>query len=292
MSDQPDKSEKIHDPSAKRIRKAREEGNVFRSKEIVSVGMLIIGLSVMMGGAPFAFQTLKEVAMAQFQSAMTTELTVLSVPTVFANIWLQLLIIAVPFAVVLVVAAMGLNIMQSGWNVSLKALVPKGNRVSPMQGIKRMFSSKGLFDFGKSLVKILIVGPIAYTTISGKMPEILMLHRLPIDGILATAGMWIMLLLAKLIGVLLLLSGIDFAFEKWRYKKDLMMTTKEVKDEAKETEGDPQIKAKRRQVARSLSQRPRLDHAVLGRPGGDQPDALRRRLAVRPRRVGGAVCAG
>ena len=351
MSDAPDKHEKIHDPTPKRIRKAREEGNVFRSKEIVSVGMLLIGLSVMMGGTPFAFQALQGMAVSLFQGATAAELTVLSVPAIFAKIWMQLLVIAVPFSVVLIVAALGLNIMQSGWNVSFKALEPKGNRISPVQGLKRMFSAKGLFDFAKSLVKILIVGPIAYTTISGKLPQmriwmqllviavpfsvvlivaalglnimqsgwnvsfkalepkgnrispvqglkrmfsakglfdfakslvkilivgpiayttisgklpqILMLHRLPLEGILSTAGMWIMILLAQLVLVLLLLSGIDFAFEKYKYKKDLMMTTKEIKDEAKESEGDPQLKGKRRQMARSLAQRPRLVDAVL-----------------------------
>ena len=263
MSDAPDKHEKIHDPTPKRIRKAREEGNVFRSKEIVSVGMLLIGLSVLMGGAPFAFRALKGVAVSLFQGATATELTVLSVPGIFAKIWLQLLIIAAPFSVVLIAAAFGLNIMQSGWNVSFKALAPKGNRISPVQGLKRMFSAKGLFDFAKSFTKILIVGPIAYSTISGKLPQILMLHRLPLEGILSTTGLWILILLAQLVIVLLLLSGIDFAFEKYRYKKDLMMTTKELKDEAKESEGDPQLKGKRRQMARSLAQRPRLDHAVL-----------------------------
>ena len=263
MSDAPDKHEKIHDPTPKRIRKAREEGNVFRSKEIVSVGMLLIGLSVLMGGAPYAFQTLKGVAVSLFQGSTATELTVLSVPDIFAKIWLQLLIIAAPFSVVLIAAAFGLNVMQSGWNVSFKALAPKGNRISPIQGLKRMFSAKGLFDFAKSFTKILIVGPIAYMTISGKLPEILMLHQLPLEGILTTAGMWILILLAQLVVVLLVLSGIDFAFEKYRYKKDLMMTTKEIKDEAKESEGDPQLKGKRRQMARSLAQRPRLDHAVL-----------------------------
>ena len=263
MSDAPDKHEKIHDPTPKRIRKAREEGNVFRSKEIVSVGMLLIGLSVLMGGAPFAFQTLKAITVALFQGATATELTVLSVPGIFAKVWLQLLFVAVPFSVVLIAAAFGLNIMQSGWNVSFKALEPKGNRISPIQGLKRIFSAKGLFDFVKSFVKILIVGPIAYTMISGKLPQILMLHRLPLEGILTTTGVWILILLAQLVLVLLVLSGIDFVFEKWRYNKDLMMTTKELKDEAKESEGDPQLKGKRRQMARSLAQRPRLDHAVL-----------------------------
>ena len=263
MSDTPDKHEKIHDPTPKRIRKAREEGNVFRSKEMVTVGMLIIGVSMLAVGIPYGFQALQMMATSMFQSAASTTLNVLSVPFIFTRIGMQMLMVALPFSLVMLAAAMGLNVMQSGWNISLKPLAPKGNRISPMQGFKRIFSSKGLFEVGKSIAKISIVGPIAYLTITGKLSQILMLHQLPIKSILATAGGWILVLVAKMILVLLVLSGIDFAFEKWRYKEDLKMTTKEVKDEAKETEGDPQVKVKRRQIARELARRPRLDHAVL-----------------------------
>ena len=263
MSDQPDKSEKIHDPTPKRIRKAREEGNVFRSKEMVTVGMLIVGVSMLAVGIPYGFQALQVVATTMFKGASSTPINVLSVPFIFMRIGIQMLMVALPFSMAMLGAAIGLNVMQSGWNVTLKPLMPKGNRISPLQGFKRIFSSKGLFEVGKAIVKISIVGPIAFLTISGKLPQILMLHKLPIESILATAGGWILFLVAQIIFVLMLLSGLDFAFEKWKYKKDLMMTTKEVKDEAKESEGDPQVKVRRRQIAREMARRPRLDHAVL-----------------------------
>ena len=263
MSDKPDKSEKIHDPTPKRIRKAREEGNVFRSKEMVTVGMLIIGVSMLAVGIPYGFQALQVMATSMFQSASSTTLNVLSVPFIFMRIGIQMLRVVLPFSLVMLGAAIGLNAMQSGWNLTLKPLMPKGNRISPLQGFKRIFSSKGLFEIGKSLAKISIVGPIAYWTITSKLPQILMLHQLPIKSILATAGGWILVLVAQMILVLFVLAAFDFAFEKWRYKEDLKMTTKEVKDEAKETEGDPQVKVKRRQIAREMARRPRLDHAVL-----------------------------
>ncbi len=83
MSDTPDKHEKIHDPTPKRIRKAREEGNVFRSKEMVTVGMLIIGVSMLAVGIPYGFQALQVMATSMFQSASSTTLNVLSVPFIF-----------------------------------------------------------------------------------------------------------------------------------------------------------------------------------------------------------------
>ena len=136
MSDQPDKSEKIHDPTPKRIRKAREEGNVFRSKEMVTVGMLIVGVSMLAVGIPYGFQALQTMATSMFKSASTTTLNVMSVPFVFTRIGMQMMMVALPFAMVMVVAAISLNVVQSGWNVALKSLQPKGNRISPLQGIR------------------------------------------------------------------------------------------------------------------------------------------------------------
>ncbi|MFQ5571039.1 MAG: flagellar biosynthesis protein FlhB [Rhodothermales bacterium] len=263
MSDGPDKHEKVFDPTPQRIKKAREDGNVMRSREIVSVGMLIIGLSVMAGGAPFAFGVLKALAASLFQGAASTTVNQMSTPSIFMYVGSRLMVIILPFSLALMAAAVSLNVMQSGWNMAPKALEPKASRLNLIEGIKRLFSSKGLFDFGKSLAKILVVGPIAYMTISGRLPKILMLHTLPIESILKTAGGWILILIAQMLLVLLLLSGIDFAFEKYRYKKDLMMSAKELKDEAKESEGDPQIKVRRRQIAREMLRRPRMDHAVL-----------------------------
>jgi flagellar biosynthesis protein FlhB len=92
------------------------------------------------------------------------------------------------------------------------------------------------------------VGPLAYITIRNAMPEILELPARALPDVFATATKLIVILLAKLIVVLLLLSVGDFAFEKWRYKRDLKMSAKEIKDEQKESEGDPHMRMRRRQI--------------------------------------------
>ena len=258
-----DKSQKEFDATPQRLRKALEEGNVFRARELVSVGMLAIGSATLLLGTPILFRTMRGIAEQAFLSAPTTVLDLQSVPAVLMAFSLQVLIVIGPFLLLMTGAAFGLNVVQSGWNVTLKPLVPKANRVSPLAGLKRIFSAKGLFEFGKSLVKILLVGPLAYHLIAGHLPEILMLHTVPIEEILATAQDWIGVLLMQMIGALAVLSAADFAFEKWKHKSDLKMTRQEVRDEAKENEGNPEIKGKRRQLARELSRRPRLDHAVL-----------------------------
>lgn len=258
-----DKQDKTFDPTPQKLNKAKEEGNVFRSKEIVSVGMLLTGMSVLFLGTPAGFGQLKVMASSVFRSATTTTVNTLSTPAIFMEVGVHLLKIIAPLFAALLVAALSLNVFQSGWNVTFKPLTPKGERINPGSGLKRIFSSRGVFEFGKAVTKIIIVGPVAYMTISSKLPEILMLHTLPIMNIIGTVTGWMMLLVAQILAILLVLSGIDFTYEKWKHKEDLKMSKQEIKDEQKDSEGDAQVKGKRLSIARERSRKPRLDHAVL-----------------------------
>ncbi len=258
-----DKQDKTLDASPRRLEKAREEGNVSRSREILSVGILMFSVGTLAFGAPLGFNMLKKLMVRVFTAAASTPLTVISAPRLLMDLGLQVTAIMAPFFGVLIVTGIAFNILQSGWNVTFKPLMPKGNRINPLQGMKRIFSSRGLFDLLKTLIKIALVGPLAYRTIADHLQEIMMLHTLPLDEILTTSTGWILALLAKMIMALLVLAGVDFGFEKWRYKNDMKMSHQEMKEEVKEQEGDAQIKSKRRQKAAALARRPRLDHAIL-----------------------------
>lgn len=258
-----DKQSKTFDPTPQRIKKAREEGNVFRSQETTAVGMLLVGVAVLAVGSPVGFAALKNLMTTLFLNATSARLTVSSIPAIIIDVGAQSALIILPLLAALFFAAIGINLSQSGFNLTGKPLVPKGERVSPLKGLKRIFSAQGLFNFGKSLIKILIVGPIAYLTISDHMSEIVVLHLQTLPDIISTGTGWILSLLFKLIAMLVVISAADFAFEKWRYKRDLKMSRKEITDEMKDQEGDPQMKGKRREKARQYARRERLDHAVM-----------------------------
>lgn len=263
MSQQEDKQSKTFDPTPQRIKKAREEGNVFKSQETTSVGMLVVGVSALTIGMPFGFAALKNLTTFLFLNATSSQLTESSLPIIIRDVGIRSGLILLPFLAALFVAALAVNLAQTGFNLTGKPLIPKGERISPLKGLKRIFSAQGFFNFGKSLVKIAIVGPIAYITVRDHMPDILKLHLLTLEDIITTGTSWIVMLLFKMIGMLVLLSAADFAFEKWRYKRDLKMSKQELKDEAKEQEGDPHMKGKRKEKAREIARRERLDHAVM-----------------------------
>lgn len=258
-----DRDSKQFDPTPRRIRKAREEGNVFRSQETTSVAMLAVGVSILVVGTPYGFGALKELTQRIFLDATNPNFTTSEIPVIITNVGSRSALILAPFLAGLFVAAIGINLAQTGFNLTGKPLAPKAERISPLKGLKRMFSAQGLFTFGKALVKIAIVGPITYLTIRQHMPEILVLHTRELSDIVTTGTTWIVVLLFQMIAVLVLLSAADFAFEKWRYKRDLKMSKQELKDEAKEQDGDPQVKGRRREKARQLARRGRLDHAVM-----------------------------
>ncbi len=263
MSDAPDRSDKQFDPTPRRLEKAREEGNVFRSRELASAGLLATATLVIGMGTPAALDTLRRLTARVYTDAPTIELTPEAVTALLAGVGMDMLIILGPFFAALIVVALGANIAQSGWTLSTKPLMPKGSRISPAEGAKRVFSTKGLFELAKALSKVVIVGPVVYLALKAWLPDILVLHTVPLDVAFEAAGGWIVGLLTQMLIALLLLSGVDYAFGKWKHTQDLKMTHQEMKDEGKESEGDPQMKGKRRQIARERALRPRLDHAVL-----------------------------
>ncbi len=259
----PDREDKVFDPTPQRLEKAKEEGNVFKSQEILSVGLLTIGAVLIITGMPYAFDTLQQIMRRLYLNAAQMTLNPSSFEPLFLEIGIQLGQVLIPFFIALAVASAGLSIAQTGWNVTFKPLEPKPSRLNPLEGLKRIFSKKGLFNLFKSVVKIAVAGPLAYLVIEHRFPEILTLHMLPMPSVLDATTSWVVALLAYILLALLLLSALDFAFEKWKHKQDLKMTKQEVEDEQKRQEGDPQIKSRRREQAMEYAKQPRMDHAVM-----------------------------
>ncbi|SHL00875.1 EscU/YscU/HrcU family type III secretion system export apparatus switch protein [Rhodothermus profundi] len=259
----PDRDQKQFDPTPRRIQKAREEGNVFRSQETSAVLLLLGALLTLALSLPYAFGLMRQFTARHLMSAPFYALNAASIISALQEALMVTGRLLLPFFALLLVLAFGVNVWQTGWHPTLKPLIPKPERISPLRGLRRLFSSRGLFNVLKALLKIVIVGPIAFLVIYRHLSEILELHTHSLETILQTTGLWMLQLAAYTLGALLLLSIADFAYEKWKYRQDLKMTAQEVKDEHRETEGDPMVKSRRLKKARELLRRRRLDHAVL-----------------------------
>ncbi|MFB6272191.1 MAG: flagellar biosynthesis protein FlhB [Salinibacter sp.] len=258
-----DTQQKDFDPTPRRLEKAKEQGNVLRAKEPVSVGLLLTAVAAFAIGGGAAFDTIKHVAERLFRQSTQTPLTISSVHTLATEIVLELAEALAPFFLAMAIVAITLNVVQSGWNISFVPLQPKLSRISPLQGLQQIFSAKGAFGFVKALLKIGVVGPITYFVVKPMLPKIMELHTLPLSAILARATGWLLEMLWKMLGALLVIAALDFAFEWWKYYEDLKMSKKEREDEQRETEGDPEMEEKRREKQEELAKQPRMDHAVM-----------------------------
>jgi flagellar biosynthetic protein FlhB len=160
--------------------------------------------------------------------------------------------------------ALVIGFYQVGVLLTLKPLVPKLSKISPIKGLANMFSIKGLMRLAMSILKVTVVMTVAFVSIRADLPKVLSLMRLETGQLIAAAS-WLIWLLALKIAIMLLILGVlDYAYQKWQHLQDMKMTKQEVKEEMKRMDGDPQIKQRRAKVARQLA---------LQRIGQDVPRA-------------------
>ncbi|UTW10023.1 flagellar biosynthesis protein FlhB [Marinobacterium rhizophilum] len=247
--------EKTEDPTPKRIREAREKGDVPRSKELgatvlllaAAASALVFGDSVagsmrdMMGG------NLSLERDALFDSSMM-------LAYLARSMFDALLALVGFFALVLLAAIVG-PIALGGWNFSGQSVAPKASRINPLSGLKRMFSLKALVELVKALAKFLLVASVAVLVLKVMQPRLMGLGAQDVVPAISEAVsivIWTFLLISA---SLILISLLDVPFQLYDYNKKMKMTLQEVKDEMKNTEGKPEVKGRIRQLQREIAQR-------------------------------------
>ena len=247
--------DKTEQPSEQKLRKAREEGNLPRSKELVTALMTLgaaLLLNAFSGALAEMFQVITTLNMKLPKSAAFEPEYMLK----HLGISLKSMLLAVaPMLGLLALITILANIVRGGWNVSGKAAQPKLSKLNPISGIKRMFSTKSLAELIKSILKVTLISATLYLMLSNNLTQIAMLQRLPLtEAILQTVDLlWQGLFSFGL--ALLLIAVLEMPYAGWEYTKQLKMTKQEVKEEHKNSEGKPEVKAKIRQLQRQMSQR-------------------------------------
>ena len=145
------------------------------------------------------------------------------------------------------------SVLQVGVQITFKALAPKFNKISPLTGLKRLFSSQSLADFLKSMAKLAIVGFVGYLTYMDKITELNGLSVSTPEAILKYNFTAVAEVAGEIVLALVAIAIFDYFYQRWHHEQQLMMTKQEVKEETKQTEGDPQLKARIRQIQREMS---------------------------------------
>jgi flagellar biosynthetic protein FlhB len=250
-----DSGEKTEDPTEKKISDARKKGQIARSKDLGTMFVLVGSALAMfvMGGE--LVEALAEMMKKLFSITRLEALDFNALMSIaykgVSGVFSPLLWI---FFIIIVAAFIG-NTMLGGMSFSFEAMAPKANRLSPFAGFKRMFGVQAAVELVKSILKFFVVFIVAYLLLSSLFEEILMLslENIPTNFEHAvTMLLWMFLALALSIGIIV---AVDAPYQVWNHNKELKMTKQEVKDEHKNTEGNPEIKGRIKQTQYEMSQR-------------------------------------
>ena len=183
------------------------------------------------------------------------DVTEKSVAALMSDALIQILIVCVPFFAFGFVVTALISVIQVGWKVTGKPLQPKFDKFNPINGFKRIFSKDSIFELIKSILKIFVIIYVAYTSIRGNAQDIFILYEIPLMQAIMLCGTVIINAGLKISLVYLVIGLADFIYQKYRFNEDMKMTKQEIKDEFKNTEGNPEIKGRQRQRMREASRR-------------------------------------
>jgi len=256
-----DGQEKTEEPSQRKLQKAREDGQVLSSKEMFVFTTLFAGL-VMMVILPMFIQPAITRWSRMFHFERPNDLNKLIGEKFFEMLELIILsgiIIGVPIMIIIIAtqAAVG------GLNFAPKAMNFKGSRISPLAGLKRIFSVKGLVELLKSLLKVFLLFGVSGVVLYAHLPSLIQLTELNLYSALSTGLDMFPSLLGAMLVILAVIAAIDYFWQRHVHIKQLRMSKQEIKDEYKQTEGSPEVKAKIRRMQMETAQNAGRQQAAL-----------------------------
>ncbi|MDY6880750.1 MAG: flagellar biosynthesis protein FlhB [Desulfatiglans sp.] len=255
--------EKTEKATPKRREKARKEGQVAQSREIPSVLVLLSVLGFFSLSGFYLFQKMSVLMRYVFQRVASFDLQAATAGALFSEILQYIFILLIPVMLVVIVAGLTGNIFQVGLMLSSKPMAPKLSKLNPLSGLKKLVSLRSMIELVKSVFKISIVGGVAYLMVRGELQSIPALVQMDIIEILTFIGRVSFRILFYTCLVLILLAALDYAYQKWQYEKDMRMTKQEVKDEAKQSQGDPAVRSRIKSIQREMAQRRMMDSVPL-----------------------------
>lgn len=246
--------ERTEDPTAKRLEDAKKEGQVVRSRELNTLlSLLGSGLALFWIG-PALIADLKQILI----NGLSFEHELIDSPQgmteQLARFSQDIVLSLAPFLGLICLLSLIGPVVVGGWSFNGAMLLPKFDRLDPLSGIGRMFSVKALVELVKAIAKVALVGGIAVLVLQSVLDEVLILPLGQVETALDDAGGLFLWSLVGFSSALLLVAGIDVPYQIWNHRHQLMMTKQEVKDEMKESEGRPEVKAAIRRKQQELSQ--------------------------------------
>ncbi|HEX6017287.1 MAG TPA: type III secretion system export apparatus subunit SctU [Burkholderiaceae bacterium] len=260
MSGKNDGGDKTEKPTSKKLQDARKKGDVAKSKDVTSAVGLMVWLVLVVLTVSFAGSRLAMLYDSLFvtigQGWLNTGFAGAARTIGAQSAELAIMLVAM---LLIPVAAVGLltEFLQAGPVLTFEKLTPKLDSMNPVEGVKRMFSLDNLIELAKSIAKAALLFTLGWLVIKSSLPQIVALARAPDLPMTAIGGlMWSLTvkLMASSVAVFALFALLDAVYQRYSFEKKMRMSMRDIKQEMKESEGDPYIKAQRRQMAQQLAQ--------------------------------------
>ena len=247
--------EKSEQATPFKLEEARRKGQVFKSLDVNSLFMIAGGLGLLaIGGTRFLTDTLL-LQRRILEQAPTLSFEIAEFMMWCGSMLSALAFILAPFFLTVLVVSVLSNLVQTGPIFTFFPLKPDPKRINPVQGFKRVFSKRMLFEAAKTLIKLSLIATVAYFVIIGMLPGLLAMPQIDPKGYPPVLIDAILSLTFKLALVLLLVAILDFAYTRWDFGKKMRMSRRELKEEVKRREGDPHVRAKIKELQREAAKR-------------------------------------
>ena len=245
--------DKTEDPTSKKLSNAREEGQVARSSELPAAVVVIGSLTMLLMSGGWLISRMTQIFANGFVFDRTTIDKPLLLPAVFGDQMLSSFIAVMPIMVFTVIAAIVASGVTGGYLFSLQAVAPKSSKLSILNGLKRIFGTHALVELGKAILKFTLVSAVLWWSLMGNMDSLIQMGRMGLEPALTAAAVMIMKSTLWVALSLAVIAMIDVPYQKYAFMKQMRMTKQEVKDEYKQMEGSPEVKAQIRRRQREMA---------------------------------------
>lgn len=249
MAGEQDKSQQTEEATEKRIEDARKKGQVPTSKEASTAFafLLLAGLTVTGLGAWMA-SVFMDLTRSFLSGSVKVEMDPQGMQRLLIDVMADVALIVLPIAIPIMLVGMLMVMMISGPVFTFETLKPKFEKISPLKGLKRLFSTRSLAEFVKSIVKLTVISVVCWIVVKDLFPHALRSTRQEPEAIVTLLVSGSMKIAALVAFIFFFIAMADVIYQRWEHAKSLKMSMKEIRDEHKESEGDPQLKAKIRQL--------------------------------------------
>ena len=247
--------EKTEKATPKKRQETRKKGQTAKSQDInTAVVLLAVFLYFLFAGS-YLQNGVFSLFKSSFQDFLLMDATEGNLKVIFLRIVKELALYIGPIMLVAMIAGAAANFLQVGFLFTSEAIQPKLEKINPISGFKRVFSIRAIVELLKSILKIGFVGIVTFAVLWKRMDEILVLGQKPIGVALATLGSLTLQMGLFASGALMFLAVLDFLYQKYDFEKNIRMSKQDIKDEYKNSEGDPQIKSRIKQRQREMAMR-------------------------------------